>query len=241
MSYEKCTVCGNPHEHPWSSYAKCEKCRGIRTKEDFSKLSVEEQIRTQWKLARAADIAQEERYNLIGQCKHPELTKKHLRYDRWLDEVVDINIHSNQEDSFVWCVVCGHEFGWGCPQNPKGYCEYPSDFKEEGVHGCSILYCVHCKKPKNRFIDLEAARGKVAYERPKDEIVDDIDLLVVDKPVIGKICYLIGNFRIDRDQYWFLTDAKRQALHDTFNPGSKAIPFDPKFAEKYGKNPEGPF
>jgi len=172
MNYEKCTVCGTPHESQWSIYAKCEHCRGIRTKEELSRLSAEEQIKLCWKLRRASETSQEELYNLTGQCKHPELTKKHLRYDRWKDEVVDDNIHSNQEDSFVWCVVCGREFGWDCPKSPKGYCEYPSDFKEEAVHGCSILYCVHCKKPKNRFIDLEAVREEVSYKPTADEEVD---------------------------------------------------------------------
>ena len=58
---------------------------------------------------------------------------------------------------------------------------------------------------------------------------------------IGRMYYLIGNKRILREDYWFLTDAERQALHDKYNPGSKAILFDPRFAEKYGKNPNGPF
>lgn len=59
--------------------------------------------------------------------------------------------------------------------------------------------------------------------------------------IIGEMYYLIGNKRVLREEYWFRTDAERQALHDKYNPGSKAIPFDPRFAEKYGKNPKGPF
>ena len=172
MNYEKCTVCGAPHESKWNIYAKCEHCRGIRTKEELSKLSTEEQIKLGWKLWRESEIMSEERYNLIGQCKHPELTKKHLRYDRWLDEVVDDNIHSNQEDSFVWCVVCNQSFGWACPKSPKGYCEYPSDFKEEEIHGCTIRQCVHCKKPKNRFFDVAAAKDDVSYVRPTEEEIE---------------------------------------------------------------------
>jgi hypothetical protein len=172
MHYENCTVCGTPHETKWSIYAKCEKCRGIRSKEDFGKLPVVEQVKLRWKLRRDMDIAQEEYYNLVNQCKHPELTKKHLRYDRWLDEVVDDNIHSNQEDSFVWCVGCGQEFGWACPKSPKGYCEYPSNFKEEEIHGCTVRTCVHCRKPKNRFFDVEAARDDVSYVRPTEEEID---------------------------------------------------------------------
>lgn len=238
MNYEKCTVCGEPHESKWNIYAKCEKCRGIRTKEDFSKLSVVDQIKMHWKLRRDAEIAQEELYNLIGQCKHPELTKKHLRYDRWKDEVIDDNIHSNQEDSFVWCVVCNQSFGWGCPISPKGYCEYPSNFKEEEIHRCTLLYCVHCKKPKDRWRNPEDIKDKVTYDRPVDEVALNIPVTPL---TTGRMSYVIGNFKIDRDEYWFLTDAQRQELHDRHNPGSVAIPFDPMFAEKYGKNPKGPF
>lgn len=61
------------------------------------------------------------------------------------------------------------------------------------------------------------------------------------KVITGKMSYLIGYHTIDRDEYWRMTDAERQSLHDQHNSGSKAIPFDPRFAEKYGKNPNGPF
>ena len=72
--------------------------------------------------------------------------------------------------------------------------------------------------------------------------IPEVELTIGDKPLVtGYMKYMIGNFRIDRDEYWFLTDAERQALHDKYNPGSKAIPFDPKFDEKYGKNSNGPF
>lgn len=72
--------------------------------------------------------------------------------------------------------------------------------------------------------------------------VTEIELTVSGNPLVsGYMKYMIGNFRIDRDEYWFLTDAARQSLHDKHNPGSKAIPFDSRFAERYGKNPEGPF
>jgi hypothetical protein len=167
-TYEKCTVCGAPQEK-WCFYAKCEKCRGIRSKEDFSKFSTEEQIRLVWEHRRKTELAQTEYYNLYSQCKHPELTKKHLRYDRYLDAVVDDNIHSNQEDSFVWCVVCGQSFGWDCPKSPKGYCEYPSTLKEEEITRCTILYCAHCKKPKDRWRNVEDMRAKVVFDPLKDE------------------------------------------------------------------------
>lgn len=70
----------------------------------------------------------------------------------------------------------------------------------------------------------------------------EVELTIVDKPLVsGYMKYQIGNFKIDRDEYWFLTDKERQDLHDKHNPGSKAIPFNPMFSEKYGKNPKGPF
>lgn len=60
-------------------------------------------------------------------------------------------------------------------------------------------------------------------------------------PITGRMRQLIGNYTIDRDEFWKLTDAERQALHDKHAPGTKAPAFDPRFAEKYGKNPNGPF
>ena len=64
----------------------------------------------------------------------------------------------------------------------------------------------------------------------------EVDLKVGSKLLItGYMKYLIGNFRIDRDEYWFLTDEERQSLHDKHAPGTKAIPFDMRFAEKYGR------
>jgi hypothetical protein len=73
-------------------------------------------------------------------------------------------------------------------------------------------------------------------------IMNEVELQIPSKPLVtGYMKYLIGKFKIDRDEYWFLTDAERQALHDEYDSGSKAIPFDPQFAEKYGKNPKGPF
>ncbi len=74
--------------------------------------------------------------------------------------------------------------------------------------------------------------------------MNEVVLTIDGKPqkiLTGKMSYLIGWHTIDRDEYWRMTDAERQALHDTHNSGSKAIPFDPRFAEKYGKNPNGPF
>jgi len=35
----------------------------------------------------------------------------------------------------VSCAICGNDFGWHCPKNPKGYCEY------DDQHGGN---CKHC-------------------------------------------------------------------------------------------------
>jgi hypothetical protein len=73
--------------------------------------------------------------------------------------------------------------------------------------------------------------------------IPEVELTITpeSKFIIGKMLYRIGTFFIDRDEYWNITDVERQALHDRHDPGSKAIPFNPKFAEQHGKNPEGPF
>ena len=72
--------------------------------------------------------------------------------------------------------------------------------------------------------------------------IPEVELKIGSNPLVtGYMKYMIGNHRIDRDEYWRLTDDERQALHDKHAPGTKAIPFNPQFAELYGKNPEGPF
>jgi hypothetical protein len=57
----------------------------------------------------------------------------------------------------------------------------------------------------------------------------------MNEPIVGKMSYQIGDLHIDRDEYWNKTDEERQSLHDKHAPGTKAIPFDMRFAEKYGK------
>lgn len=86
--------------------------------------------------------------------------------------------------------------------------------------------------------DPEAYMKKVQEETG---YVPEVELILSDKPLTGRMRQLIGTFTIDRDEFWKLTDAERQALHDKYAPGTKAPAFDPRFAEKYGKNPEGPF
>lgn len=163
-----CKTCGK--ETDSYIYKTCEACRGVRTTEELSKLSLIEQIKLYWELRKVEETASQELCNLRDQCEHKELSRKHLKYDRWEGAIVDDNLHLNDENSFVWCTLCGKSFGWECLKNPKGYCEYPSNFKEEAEHGCNVVHCVHCKKPKNRWIDLKAVREQVCYDVPADEV-----------------------------------------------------------------------
>jgi hypothetical protein len=96
---------------------------GIRSESDFAKLSIDEQIAEYKRLERLMATAHSEQNNIRNQCQHLRLTKKHLVYDRWYDQWQDNNLAhkaGEDEDSHVWCTVCGKDFGWYCPVNPKG-------------------------------------------------------------------------------------------------------------------------
>lgn len=103
-----------------------------------------------------------------------------------------------------------------------------------------------CKDFRVKNIGLLEALMDDSYERLNGEVefcsyyCEDV-IGRINKPSGGYMKYTIGDFKIDRDEYWFMTDDERQSLHNKYNSGSKAIPFDPQFAEKYGKKPEGPF
>ena len=74
------------------------------------------------------------------------------------------------------------------------------------------------------------------YRNKKWDTIPEVELQVPSKPLVtGYMKYVIGNFKIDRDEYWNMTDEGRQALHDKHDPGSKAIVFDMRFAEKHGR------
>lgn len=62
--------------------------------------------------------------------------------------------------------------------------------------------------------------------------METIELNIGDIPITGRMSYLIGNFRIDRDEYWSLTDSERQKLHDIHDPDSRAMVFNPKFIKE---------
>ena len=171
-----CKTCGK--ETDSYIYKTCEACRGVRTAEELSKLSLVEQIKLWWELRKTEEKANQELANLRDQCQHLELSRKHLHYDRWEGAVVDDNLHLNDENSFVWCTLCGKSFGWECLKNPKGYCEYPSNFKEEAIYGCTIRNCVHCGKPKDRWRNPEDIKEKVIYGPSDEEIEKQIDDII---------------------------------------------------------------
>ena len=171
-----CKTCGK--ETDSYIYKTCEACRGVRTAEELSKLSLVEQIKLYWELRKIEETASQELCNLRDQCEHKELSRKHLKYDRWEGAIVDDNLHLNDENSFVWCTLCGKSFGWECLKSPKGYCEYPSNLKEEAEHGCNVVHCVHCKKPKDRWRNHEDMKEKVCYDVPADEVDAYMDKLI---------------------------------------------------------------
>ena len=63
----------------------------------------------------------------------------------------------------------------------------------------------------------------------------EVDLILREPPITGRMKYRIGNVLIDRDDYWNMTDGERQAFHDRHNPGSKAMIFDMRFAAKHNR------
>lgn len=164
-------------EDKYTAFKKCSKCMGIRSQADFSKLSVDDQIKALRELDEQDGRIMMERNNLRLQCKHERLSKQRWYYNRWDGEWEDYNLsHKVGEDgdSHVWCAVCDKDFGWECPKNPKGYCEYPSSLAEEAKYGTTILYCAHCKRPKDRMGHYSTAMlgGKYdpTYEPSKEEV-----------------------------------------------------------------------
>jgi hypothetical protein len=164
-------------EDKYTPYKKCEKCVGIRSPSDFAKLSPEERVRIFRRLEEDEVKIRREQQNIRNNCEHPKLTTHHWHYDMWAQEWIDDNFIKKVgggEESRVWCEICGKDFGWQCDKNPKGYCEYPSDLKEEEEFGVSILYCAYCKMPKDRWNHLSEARlgfpPPPTYEPSKEEL-----------------------------------------------------------------------
>lgn len=81
-----------------------------------------------------------------------KLDEEILKWQRLRQRVKDecnhssISISARRKDdgnlSFLGmrCDTCRHDFGWYCPANPKGYCEYED----------SSEYCIYCDAPSER-------------------------------------------------------------------------------------------
>lgn len=78
------------------------------------------------------------------QCSKHDIIRGRLIWSPAKQRVV--NTHEGLPDNWndgcysVSCSICGEEFGWHCPKNPKGYCEY-----EKNDYGCDF-----CGEPDER-------------------------------------------------------------------------------------------
>lgn len=69
---------------------------------------------------------------------HTMWSPRHQKVINTMDEMPD---DWNDGSYSVSCAVCGKDFGWHCPKNPKGYCEYTHP---------SYGNCKHCCLPEER-------------------------------------------------------------------------------------------
>jgi hypothetical protein len=105
--------------------------------------------------------------------------------------------------------------------------------------------CAWYKDEDSQLREVMTMAFFYGYTQALEEMNPEYFTLTIDgvkqKVYTGTMSYMIGNHKIVRDDYWNMTDDERQALHDQYDSGSKAMEFDPKFAWKHGKNPNGPF
>jgi hypothetical protein len=77
---------------------------------------------------------------ICRECKHEQIEKGSLKYSYREGKVVQtyrpypLQSWERWESVLMFCQICDKEFGWFCPKNPKGYCEYDN-------HGYA---CIHC-------------------------------------------------------------------------------------------------
>ena len=99
------------------------------------RLHLEEMIWTAEKLF--ADLKQE--------CKEHLIIKGRTMFSPAKNKVVNTmdGLPDNWNDGSysVSCAICGKDFGWACPVNPKGYCEYDHP---------NWASCKHCGIPEER-------------------------------------------------------------------------------------------
>ena len=88
-------------------------------------------------------LARKEQWEIAAVCTEHVVIAGHILFSPRTGEVINTHDkHKSDDDCYsVSCAVCGKDFGWYCPVNPKGYCEYT-----ENSHG----NCIHCHIPEER-------------------------------------------------------------------------------------------
>lgn len=93
-------------------------------------LTIEQQVTQNRRLFLEEQIWTNERYlaDLKRECREHVITRGRILFSPAKGKVVNTHegLPSNWNDGCwsVSCAICGKDFGWACPVNPKGYCEY---------------------------------------------------------------------------------------------------------------------
>lgn len=92
---------------------------------------------------------------LKNSCTHEVIAKGSLQYSHRLSKIVqtyesrtkqETNSFFADSSTFVTCQICGKDFGWFCPRNPKDiYCKY-----DDSVDSYSNEECIYCGLPEER-------------------------------------------------------------------------------------------
>jgi hypothetical protein len=94
--------------------------------------------------------SQAELGKLKSECNHELIAKGRFTYSFRESKAVQtynprkLQLGEPWESVHMYCQICDKDFGWYCPKNPKGYCEY---YCEAGGYGEE---CVFCHKPDER-------------------------------------------------------------------------------------------
>jgi len=77
-------------------------------------------------------------------CQHTNIAKGRLIYSpgqqrivQTYEEWISKYPQADQDCETMYCQDCDTEFGWFCPVNPKGYCEYD----ENGRGSDDCIFC----------------------------------------------------------------------------------------------------
>lgn len=80
-------------------------------------------------------VAQQKLGAIVRSCTEHYIIRGRLIFSPREQKVVLI-----ESEYSASCEICGVEFGWYCPVNPKRYCEYGEDDE----------ICIHCGEPDER-------------------------------------------------------------------------------------------